>query len=66
MCMHVATSTTIILIHDIYMRICIVEHVHVVHVLVPLFVGCCLATEVFVARQIAGFQRGVGDHRVGQ
>ena len=30
---------------------------------VCVFVGCCLATKVF-NRQIASYQRGVGDHGV--
>ena len=35
-----------------------------VHVCV--FVGCCLATKVFIGKLPAGYTRPMGDHRVGQ
>ena len=33
---------------------------------VSTLVGSCLATKVFIGKLIAGYRRGVGDHRIGR
>ena len=45
--------------------VCVCVHAHVHVTVIQLFVAHCLATKVFI-RQIAGYGKGVGDHRVFQ